>query len=188
MELERTNQNQMTAIGRAAALHIAFWQYDPLYRRAWFVWPQATSGTVLSARSLEIFDLTDALTARNALAALAQVARLMAQGSHPLALLGPIASAVRRLLIARQFIDQETRRVKRRMSPDELVRNMPEETTRMLSNPKAAYHAVMKAQSFTTKKLARDLELVYETDFRLKSSNHSRRITMERLILGLCEK
>jgi TPR repeat protein len=41
MELERTNQNQMTAIGRAAALHIAFWQYDPLYRRAWFVWPQA---------------------------------------------------------------------------------------------------------------------------------------------------
>ncbi len=31
----------MTAMGRAAALHIAFWQYDPLYRRAWFVWPQA---------------------------------------------------------------------------------------------------------------------------------------------------
>jgi TPR repeat protein len=41
MELERTNQ--MTAIGRMAALHIAFWQYDPLYRRAWFVWPQATA-------------------------------------------------------------------------------------------------------------------------------------------------
>jgi TPR repeat protein len=39
MELERTNQ--MTAMGRAAALHIAFWQYDPLYRRAWLVWPQA---------------------------------------------------------------------------------------------------------------------------------------------------
>jgi TPR repeat protein len=39
MELERTNQ--MTAMGRTAALHIAFWQYDPLYRRAWLVWPQA---------------------------------------------------------------------------------------------------------------------------------------------------
>ena len=38
MELERTNS--MTAIGRMAALHVAFWQYDPLYRRAWFVWPQ----------------------------------------------------------------------------------------------------------------------------------------------------
>lgn len=24
-----------------AALHGAFWQYDPMYRRAWYVWPQA---------------------------------------------------------------------------------------------------------------------------------------------------
>jgi TPR repeat protein len=39
MELDRINQ--MTAMGRIAALHIAFWQYDPLYRRAWLVWPQA---------------------------------------------------------------------------------------------------------------------------------------------------
>src|SRR5581483_5393996 len=109
-----------------------------------------------------VFDMTNALGERNAVAALAQVARLMAQGSHPLALLGPIAHSVRRLLIARQFIDQETRRAKKRMSADELVRNMPEETVRILSNPKAAYHAVSKAQSFTTKKLARDLELVYE--------------------------
>src|ERR1700744_6622266 len=38
MELERTTS--MTAMGRAAALHIAFWQYDRWYRRAWFVWPQ----------------------------------------------------------------------------------------------------------------------------------------------------
>ena len=33
----------MSLIGRTAALHIAFWQYDPWYRRAWFVWPQATA-------------------------------------------------------------------------------------------------------------------------------------------------
>jgi TPR repeat protein len=41
MELERTNS--MTMIGRTAALHVAFWQYDPFYRRAWFVWPQVTA-------------------------------------------------------------------------------------------------------------------------------------------------
>ncbi len=41
MELERTNS--MTAMGRMAALHVAFWQYDPWYRRAWFVWPQVTA-------------------------------------------------------------------------------------------------------------------------------------------------
>ncbi len=33
----------MTAMGRMAALHVAFWQYDPWYRRAWFVWPQLTA-------------------------------------------------------------------------------------------------------------------------------------------------
>jgi TPR repeat protein len=41
MELERTNQ--MSAMGRTAALHVAFWQYDPWYRRAWLVWPQVTT-------------------------------------------------------------------------------------------------------------------------------------------------
>jgi TPR repeat protein len=41
MESERTIQ--MTATGRLAALHVAFWQYDPWYRRAWFVWPQVTA-------------------------------------------------------------------------------------------------------------------------------------------------
>lgn len=33
----------MTALGRTAALHVAFWQYDRWYRRAWFVWPQVTT-------------------------------------------------------------------------------------------------------------------------------------------------
>ena len=37
-------------LGRTAALHVAFWQYDPWYRRAWFVWPQAAA--VLLAGSL----------------------------------------------------------------------------------------------------------------------------------------
>jgi uncharacterized protein len=41
MESEQTNS--MTTIGRTAALHIAFWQYDPWYRRAWLVWPQVTA-------------------------------------------------------------------------------------------------------------------------------------------------
>jgi TPR repeat protein len=38
MESEQTAP--ISAMGRTAALHIAFWQYDPWYRRAWLVWPQ----------------------------------------------------------------------------------------------------------------------------------------------------
>lgn len=33
----------MSIAARTAALHIAFWQYDPWYRRAWFIWPQLTA-------------------------------------------------------------------------------------------------------------------------------------------------
>ena len=136
-----------------------------------------------------VFDLTDALIARNALSALAQVARLMAQGSHPLALLGPITSSVRRLLIARQFMDDEARRTRNsRITPDDVVRGMPDDVVRLLSNPRAAYKCVTNAQSFTAKKLTRDLDLLYQTDIRLKSSGHSPRIVMERLIFDLCRK
>jgi hypothetical protein len=38
----------MTVIGRTAALHVAFWQYDSWYRRAWFVWPQLTATLLAS--------------------------------------------------------------------------------------------------------------------------------------------
>jgi DNA polymerase III subunit delta len=135
-----------------------------------------------------IFDLTDALIARNTVSALSQVSRLLAQGNHPLALLGPIASAIRRLLIARQFMDEQIRRSRRRMTPDEVVRSMPDELTALLSSPKAAYHCVVNAQNFTAKKLLGGLELIYETDLRLKSSGPSPRIIMERLILDLCSR
>jgi DNA polymerase-3 subunit delta len=136
-----------------------------------------------------VFDLTDALIARNALSALAQVSRLMAQGNHPLALLGPIASSVRRLLIARQFMDEEARRTrKNRMTPDDIVRSMPANVLGLLSNPRAAYRCVSNAQNFTARELARDLDLLYQTDVRLKSSGNSPRIVMERLVIELCRR
>ena len=150
--------------------------------------PEDVEATVLDQGEGWIFDLTDALTARNTVAALGQVARLMAQGNHPLALIAPIAASIRRLLIARQFMDEQMRRARRRLSPDEIVRQMPDEVTRLLSNANAAYHAVNKAQHFTAKKLARDLELIYETDLRLKSTGPAPRIIMERLILDLCAR
>src|SRR3954447_11055705 len=35
------------ASGKLIGLHQAFWNYDPWYRRAWYVWPQALSLTAL---------------------------------------------------------------------------------------------------------------------------------------------
>ena len=51
-----------------------------------------------------IFDLTRAIGDREAGAALAQLARLLAQGEHPLKILGTVAAEIRRLFSARQFL------------------------------------------------------------------------------------
>jgi hypothetical protein len=39
--MKRVVSQMKRVISQTAALHIAFWQYDPWYRRAWFIWPQA---------------------------------------------------------------------------------------------------------------------------------------------------
>jgi DNA polymerase III delta subunit len=137
-----------------------------------------------------VFDLTDALIARNPLSALAQVARLMAQGNHPLALLAPIANSFRRLLIARACMDAEMRGSgKSRMTVDELIKSAQGKPDFPFSaNPRAAYMNFKNAGNFTAGELARDLELLYQTDIRLKSSGHSPRIVMERLIFELCQR
>lgn len=137
-----------------------------------------------------VFDLTDALIARNPLLALTQVARLMAQGNHPLALLGPIANSFRRLLIARVYMDGEMRGSGRsRMTIDELIKGAQGKSDLPFSaNPRVVYMNFKNAENFTVRELARDLELLYETDIRLKSSGHSPRIAMERLIIELCQR
>jgi len=56
------------------------------------------------------------------------------------------------------------------------------------ANPRAAYMNFKNAENFTVRELVRDLELLYETDVRLKSSGHPPRLTMERLIIELCQK
>lgn len=137
-----------------------------------------------------VFDLTGALAARDTLRALGQLARLLSQGNHPLALLAPIANEVRRLLVARQLMDGELGRSwHSRMSPDQFRESIfPRVGPPLPAHPYAAFMSFKNAESFSAKELARDLELLYETDFRLKSSGHSPRIAMERLIVELCQK
>jgi DNA polymerase III subunit delta len=137
-----------------------------------------------------VFDLTKALAARDSLAALGQLARLLSQGNHPLALLGPVANEFRKLLVARQLMDGEVgRRWHSKMSPDQFRESIfPDVGPPLPPSPYGAYMSFKSAENFSTKELARDLELLYRTDIRLKSSGHSPRIVMERLIFELCRK
>jgi DNA polymerase-3 subunit delta len=137
-----------------------------------------------------VFDLTKALASRDSLAALGQLARLMSRGNHPLALLGPIANEIRRLLIARQLMEGDSGRAWRSgMSYEQFQRAvLREESRQFAGNPYGIYMSFKSAENFTARELARDLELLYHTDLRLKSSGHSPRIVMERLIVELCQR
>jgi DNA polymerase-3 subunit delta len=137
-----------------------------------------------------VFDLTKALAARDSVGALTHLARLLSQGNHPLALLGPIANEVRRLLAARQLMEGELReRWKAGMSYPQFQHSMVHDGAAPLpGNPYSVYMSFKGAENFTLKELVRYLDLLYQTDIRLKSTGNPHRMVMERLILEMCRE
>jgi DNA polymerase III subunit delta len=135
-----------------------------------------------------VFDLTRCLAERNAVAALVHLARLLAQGEHPLKLLGTIAAEVRRLLAARQLMDGEVRgQWKRGLTYQQFQQNVLKEGTPILTrNPYADYMCFQRADQFSLDELRACLTSSYEADLRLKSTGINPRLVMEKLILNMC--
>ncbi|MGE5305940.1 MAG: DNA polymerase III subunit delta [Alphaproteobacteria bacterium] len=135
-----------------------------------------------------IFDLTRSIADRDAVAALAHLGRLITQGEHPLKLLGTMAGEVRRLLLARQILENELRGCWRRgMSYGQFQQSMLKQSVPMLTrNPYADYMLFQRADRFTLNALSRYMAEIRETDYRLKSSGRDSRLVMEGLVLNMC--
>jgi DNA polymerase-3 subunit delta len=135
-----------------------------------------------------IFDLTRAIADRDAATALAQLARLLAQGEHPLKLLGTMVAEARRLLSARQLIETELRGVwKPGMSYQQFQQQVLKHGAPLLTrNPYGDYMCFQRADHFSLGELCTYMQAIHDADFRLKSSGTQPRVVMERLILGMC--
>ena len=135
-----------------------------------------------------VFDLTRCLAERNAAAALTHLARLLAQGEHPLKLLGTIAAEVRRLLAARQLMDGEVRgQWKRGLTYQQFQQNVLKQGAPILTrNPYADYMCFQRADQFSLGELRACLASSYEADLRLKSTGNNPRLIMEKLLLNMC--
>lgn len=135
-----------------------------------------------------IFDLTRAIGERDAAGALSQLARLLAQGEHPLRLLGTIASEVRRLLSARQLLETDFARTwKRGMSYQQFQQTvLPQGAPLLTRNPYADYMCFQRAEQFSLADLRAYMEGIFDADFRLKSSGSQARLVLEKLLLGMC--
>jgi len=135
-----------------------------------------------------VFDLTRAVGERNPVAALAHLARLTAQGEHPLRLLATLAAEIRRLLAARQLIEGELRAVwkRGRSYPQFQQQVLPQGTPLLTRNAYADYMCFERANQFSLSELRAHMEGIFDTDLRLKSSGGDPRVVMERLLLGMC--
>jgi DNA polymerase-3 subunit delta len=135
-----------------------------------------------------IFDLTRFIAARNATAALCQLGRLIAQGDHPLKLLGTIAAEMRKLLSARQILESDLRgRWKRGMTYKQFENAIVESKTALLTrNPYADYLSFQRAETFSLPELLSYMRVIHAADLRLKSSGANPKLVMERLILQMC--
>ena len=137
-----------------------------------------------------IFDLTRSVATRNAIAGLCELARLVAQGDHPLKLLATLASDVRKLVSARQLMDGALRgRWKRGMTYAQFQHSILNEGSELLTrNPYADFMCFQRADNFSLAELVAHLHSIHDTDLRLKSSGSQPQLVMERLILTMCRR
>jgi DNA polymerase-3 subunit delta len=135
-----------------------------------------------------IFDLTRAIGDRDVKAALAQLARLLAQGEPPLKILGTLAAEVRRLLSARQFLATSLGRLwKRGMSYSQFQQQVLKDGAPLLTrNPYADYMCFQRAEGFSLNELSSYMHGLFEADLRLKSSGNQPRLVLEKLIFHMC--
>ena len=135
-----------------------------------------------------IFDLTRAIADRDAAAALAQLARLLSQGDHPLRILGTITAEVRRLLAARQLLETDLAKLwKRGMTYPQFQQNILKHGAPLLTrSPYADYMCFQRAEHFSLDELRSCMEGLFDVDFRLKSSASQPRFVLEKLILSVC--
>lgn len=135
-----------------------------------------------------IFDLTRAIADRDAKGALAQLARLMARGEHPLKILGTVAAEMRRLLSARQLVETELAKVwKRGMTYQQFQQIVLRYAKPLLTrNPYADYMCFQRAEHFSLDELRVGMEGLFEADLRLKSTGSQPRLVLEKWILSMC--
>jgi len=116
------------------------------------------------------------------------LARLLAQGEHPLRLLGTVASEVRRLLSARQLLETDFARLwKRGMSYQQFQQTiLPQGAPLLTRSPYADYMCFQRAERFSVADLRAYMEGIFDADFRLKSSGGQPRLVLEKLLLGMC--
>ncbi|HEX4621099.1 MAG TPA: DNA polymerase III subunit delta, partial [Myxococcaceae bacterium] len=147
---------------------------------------------VAHAREEEFLELSDALQKRDLRAALRYASDAMEQGSHPLQLLGAIASIVRGLVLNADRLRRHVDGGQFRMSFNDFKASVfpgIEKEARAAKekppHPYGAYAGMQAAQRYGQRALLDGLVACADADLALKTSGNGPLI-VERLLWGLC--
>ncbi|MCP3161445.1 DNA polymerase III subunit delta [Myxococcus qinghaiensis] len=143
------------------------------------------------AREEEFFELSEALQKRDFRGALSYAEDAMGQGTHALQLLGAVASIVRGLLEAHEWMFRYAGGTPPRSAKDVEARVFPKlevelkGTRRKMPNAWALTFSMKAAAGYERKELLGSLVACAEADLSLKSSGNGR-LVIERLLATVC--
>jgi DNA polymerase-3 subunit delta len=146
-------------------------------------------------REEALYELNNAVSERDCQAALQVLNRLLDQNYHPLQVLASLATEVRRLLLAREFIEDN---LAGNLDPNisygsfqktvlPTVKEKTEKGSPLGSmHPFALHKTLVRSRAHQTADLIDALQHLFRADLTLKSSGISERAVMESLIMNLC--
>lgn len=146
---------------------------------------------VAHAREEEFLELSDALQKKNLQAALKYVDDAVGQGTHPLQLIGAVASITRTLLenherlqmLAGGAAPRSYDQFKERIFPK--IEEEAKAAKARVPHPFAAFSAMKAASQYGRVRLLASLVACAEADFQLKSSAGGKMV-LERLLWTIC--
>ena len=147
-------------------------------------------------REEALYELNNAVATRDCESGLIFLNRLLDQNYHPLQLLASLANEIRRLITAREFIDDHLGgglnpkmsygSFQKRILP--LIKKKTEKGSPLATmHPFALHKTMVRSTTFQTAELIHSLQLLFNADANLKSSGIPERRVMESLIISLCQ-
>ena len=147
-------------------------------------------------REEALYELNSAVAERDCEAALLSLNRLLQQNYHPLQLLASLATEIRRLLVAREFIRYHLANgLNPRISYGSfqktvlpVVKEKSEKESPLAGlHPFALHKTMVRSINYETDDLINALHLLFKADLTLKSTSIVERAVMESLIIRLCQ-
>ncbi len=151
------------------------------------------------SREANIFDLTNAVSGRDAGRALLALRSLLTQREPTPLILNMLAGEIRNLIIARSALDRwldgtldpaipfeafRSRMLPRLKEPREGDDGSAAKLLEM--NPFRAFNLLKGASRFPLDRLLQGLEAIHETDLALKTSGHPEALLLEQLLINIC--